>query len=161
MHRGWKKGNSILYGERDCFAVPLGNSHVMGLIARGNSRTRVLFGYFFGPSLAGLGTDLNLPDKSPSDAILVGQFGDLYLSKGRWQIVGRVEPWSRAAWPFGPLGRIDSLVPGRAYRVWYDNDNPALVTRKETCEPEDILGLPNDGVMGAEFVERRLQRLLS
>lgn len=72
-----------------------------------------------------------------------------------------MEPWSRAAWPFGPLGRIDPLVPGRAYRVWYDDDNPALVTRKETCELEDILGLPSDGVMGAEFVERRLQRLLS
>lgn len=150
------------YKEGQGFGIALGDmAYAMGLVARGSERTKVLFGYFFGPFGAEPPTIADLKCKSPQDAILSGMFGDSYLHKGRWPLLGQLEQWNREDWPFGPCGRVDLLIADRAYKTWYSDDDPRQMIREVICTPADIIGLPKDGIMGAALVEARLKKLLA
>lgn len=51
-------------------------------------------------------------------------------------------------------------VTGRAFRVLYEDSDPAcLVAEEQVAEPMAD-GSPSDGLMGAGFVEIRLTKLL-
>lgn len=95
-----------------------------------------------------------------SDAALVEAFGDLGLVNETWPLLGRLEGWDRRAWPTPAFGRFEELT-GRAFRAIYDDTNPNRLVREEQIDPSELVGLPKDGLLGAEAVERLLTRLLS
>lgn len=148
------------YCEGDWFAVPLGNDgFAVGLVARVAPKGAVLFGYFFGPRRQLMPTVDDVREFRPSDAVLVGMFGDLFLLQGRWPVIGKVEPWERARWPMPAFGR---RVPGHdlAYRVEYPDDNPNGLPRETRITVEECQHLPSDGLDGARAVEITLAHLL-
>ena len=149
----------VKYAEGDWFAVPLRSSgYALGLLARSNPKGALL-GYFFGPRLPVLPTQATAAGLTPAQAVLVGKFGHLGLKHGKWPIVGRVEPWDRAAWPMPVFVRYEELT-GRSFHVFYDPDDPVRLLREEQVPPGPAEQLPADGLMGAGFVESRLTRLL-
>jgi hypothetical protein len=150
---------SLSYKEGDWFAVPLsGKGFSVGLVARANGRG-VLLGYFFGPRRSELPNVADLVELSPIDAVLVGQFGHLGLKQERWPVLGALDGWERERWPMPSFIRRDILT-GRSWRMLYDDDDPNLFLREEPVRPGEDENLPEDGLMGAEFTELRLSRLL-
>jgi len=149
------------YSEGDWFAVPLRDGgFAVGIIARAMPRKEgVLLGYFFGPRRDEVPALEELGDLSAPDAVMIEMFGDLGLIRGEWPLLGRVNGWDRSAWPTPEFGRFEELT-GRAFRVIYDDDNPNRVVREEQVDPNELAGLPKDGLSGAGAVERMLTRML-
>ena len=57
--------------------------------------------------------------------------------------------------------RYEELT-GRTFRVYYDDRDPARLLREEVANGNEAQQLlPQDGLVGAGFVELRLTRLLS
>jgi hypothetical protein len=149
------------YAEGDWFAVPLREGgFAIGVIARAMPRKEgVLLGYFFGPRRDGLPILDELKSLSASDAVLVERFGHLGLMHGTWPLLGRIDDWERDAWPTPAFGRFEELT-GRAFKVIYDDANPNRLVREELVDPDELVGLPKDGLSGAGAVEGILTRLL-
>lgn len=149
------------YSEGDWFAVPLRDGgFAVGVIARAMPRKEgVLLGYFFGPRRDEVPTFEEISDLSASDAVMVEIFGDLGIIHREWPLLGRVNGWDRSAWPTPEFGRFEELT-GRAFKVTYDDNNPNLVVHEEQVDPDELVGLPRDGLSGAGAVERMLTRML-
>lgn len=146
------------YREGDRFSVPLKpDGYATGMIAR-VGKAGVLFGYFFGPALE----QPALPQESGmtgSDAILIGRFGDLDLLNSRWVNHGPSAHWDRDDWPLVPLVREYSLL-GKRTLCLYESDDPSSLPREVPLSLEEATEAPNDALMGAGAVERRLSRML-
>lgn len=147
------------YREGAAFAVPLPDGgFALGIVARMAPNGKCLLGYFFGPRQDTPNFDLG--SLSADAAVLVGRFGDLHLIDGKWKIVGQVPDWDRSRWPLplflwrDPLG----FLPDRV--VIYDEDDLAKLGK---WERRLVIpgGIPEDGLMGAGFVETKLSMLLS
>lgn len=150
---------SVKYAEGDWFAIPLREGgYGVGLLARAN-RNGVLLGYFFGPAMSAIPSLDDVVMLNPSQAVLVGHFGHLGLKGGTWPIVGKSPQWDRLGWPSPMFFRFEELS-GRWFRVFYDDDDPNRVVREEQVSAAAAQGLPQDGLMGAGFVEIQLGRLL-
>jgi Immunity protein 26 len=148
------------YREGDWFAVPLrGDGFAVGLIARANP-SGVLLGYFFGPKRPAVPELDELAGLRRMDAVSVRKFGDLGLMQGRWPIVGRREEWDRREWPMPVFVRYEELT-GRAFRVFYADDDPNNVLREEQAAPDEVETSASDGLMGAGFAEQALTTLLA
>jgi hypothetical protein len=123
----------VNYQEGDWFAVPLRDGgFAVGVVAR--EPESCVAGYFFGPRCDELPTLNDVRDLRPHDAILVGKFGHLGLSQGKWSILGRLDIWDRAGWPMLVLVRYEELT-GRSFHVYYDDDDPAKLLREEQIRP--------------------------
>jgi Immunity protein 26 len=149
----------LRYREGSAFRIPLPHGgFARGVVARMAPGGRILLGYFFGPRM--FSADTSPSDLLPSEAILVGRFGDLHLIDGKWEIFGEIGGWNRADWPIPEFIHRDSLgvVPDKIVR-YSDNDIGGLGTREH--RPVIPTGLAEDGLMGAGFVEIRLSRLLA
>ena len=145
--------------EGDWFAVPLrAGGFAAGVVARANPRG-VMFGYFFGPKRTEVPALEDVTSLTPADAVLVGKFGDLGLLRGTWPVLGPGPHWDRGRWPMPPLIRYEELT-GRSFRVYYADDDPNELIREEQVPPGETEDGPEDGLMGAGFVEKRLTRLL-
>ena len=144
------------YGEGDLFAVPLRDGgYAVGLAARTDGKG-IVVGYFFGqrfdiPPEAG--------EVDPSDVVWISMFGDLGLVKREWPVIGRLPGWRREDWPMPVFGRRESLTD-RVLRVEYPDDEPNAVPRETRITEEEVAELPEDGLAGAGFVEKRMTRLL-
>jgi Immunity protein 26 len=150
----------VNYREGDWFAVPLRDGgFAVGVVARANPQAALL-GYFFGPRRDELPPLGDVRDLRPHDAILVGKFGHLGLTQGKWPILGRLDSWDRADWPMPVLVRYEELT-GRSFHVFYDDDDPAKLLREEQIRPGTAEQGPKDGLMGAGFVETVLTGALS
>jgi Immunity protein 26 len=148
------------YSEGDWFAVPLGsNDFALGIIARANPKG-VLLGYFFGPRRQQLPSLADAAGLLPDDAILVGKFGHLGIRGGSWPLLGQQPGWDRSSWPTPVFVRYEEL-PGRTFQVRYDDADPNRVIDETQVEPGAAEQGPQDGLMGAGFVERRLTALLA
>jgi hypothetical protein len=147
------------YREGDWFAVPLRTGgYGVGIVARANPRGALL-GYFFGPRRAKLPALKDLAELMSADAVLVGRFGHLGLTQGKWHVLGRREGWNRADWPTPVFVRYEELT-GRSFRVFYDDNDPTRVIREEQIAPGPDEQGPKDGLMGAGYVELALSALL-
>jgi hypothetical protein len=150
----------LKYAEGDLFAVPVrGGGYALGVLARQNRRG-VLLGYFFGPRR---GVIPRVDDVGPLNAraaVLVGQFGHLGVKNGSWPVLGRTPGWVRDDWPSPPFARFEELT-GRWFQMFYADDDPNRLLRQEPLDAQAAQSLPEDGLMGARFVETRLDRLLS
>jgi hypothetical protein len=96
----------------------------------------------------------------PTDAVLVGKFGHLGLTRGTWLIIGRLADWDRTKWPMPVFVRYEELT-GRSFNVFYDDDDPAKLLREEWIAPGARPQGPKDGLMGTGFVEKILTSPLS
>ncbi|BCH01507.1 hypothetical protein ACVILI_004727 [Mesorhizobium sp. USDA 4775] len=146
------------YREGSVFRIPLPDgSFASGVVARMAPRGRILLGYFFGPKM--FSADIAASDLLPSEAVLVGRFGDLHLIDGKWEIFGEMGGWNRADWPIPEFIHHDALhiLPDTIVR--YSDDDIVLGTRER--RPVIPTGLAEDGLMGAEFVEISLSELLA
>jgi hypothetical protein len=148
-----------VYGEGDWFAVPLRNGGFgVGLIARANSNGGLL-GYFFGPRHVRVPVLSDLVGLSARDAVLIGKIGHLGLKQGKWPVLGRTAGWDRNEWPMPVFIRHEELS-GRSYRVFYDPHDPNRLLREERVLVGETARGPEDGLMGAQYAEIRLSRLL-
>ncbi len=148
------------YSEGDWFAVPLRpEAYALGIVARANQRKATLLCYFFGPPYGRIPALADTVNLTAGDAVLVGMCGHLGLTSGSWQILGRSREWRRSEWPMPVFGRYEELT-GRHFHVFYDDDDPASRPREREVAAQDAAFLPEDGSMGAGFVEARLSRLL-
>jgi hypothetical protein len=144
--------------EGDWFAVPLRtDGFAVGVVARAG-RGGVLLGYFFGPRRqAQPGID-DVSHLRAEQAVLVGRFGHLGLTEGTWPLLGRARGWDRSTWPTPVFVRHDEMT-GRTLHVRYDDSASRLIS-ETPVSPGPADPAPQDGLMGAGFVEIRLTRLL-
>lgn len=149
---------TLPYRESTAFSVPLpSGGSALGVVGRMAPKGKLLLGYFFGPRKLNPEWDLQFID--PAQAVLVGRFGDLYLVEGRWQTIGLMPGWERSEWKIpeflkrDPLGVIPDSV------VVYDDTDISVQSRWET-RASIPQGLAEDGLMGAGFVEKKLEKLL-
>jgi hypothetical protein len=147
------------YQEGDWFAVPLREGgFAVGVIARANPRGALL-GYFFGPHHREIPDLEEAANLRPEDAVLVGKFGHLGLTQGKWPILGQLNPWDRTKWPMPVFVRYEELT-GRTFLVFYDADDPATVLAERQTESVAAEQNPKDGLMGAGYVEIVLTKRL-
>lgn len=150
----------VKYREGDWFAVPLlDRGYGTGLIARANPQG-VLLGYFFGPPRPQIPELAEVTGLRPADAVLVGKFGHLGITQGKWPLLGQADGWDRRQWPTPVFIRYEELT-GRSFHVFYDDDDPSRLLRKERIAPGEAEQAPRDGLMGAGFAENMLSRLLA
>jgi hypothetical protein len=146
------------FPEGTWFAVPLRDGgFCRGLMARTDGKGRA-FGYFFGPKASSADELPNVSGLRPTDAILVGRFGDLGLISGKWKVIGKAAPWDRAAWPMLPFIRVDEKADTAMMTTL--NDEFEIIS-DEPCDPSLAKAFPKDSMMGYGFVEIRLTRLLN
>jgi hypothetical protein len=147
------------YREGDWFAVPLRNGgYAVGVVARANPKAALL-GYFFGPRRADVPSLEDVADLKPGDAVLVGKFGHLGLTQGKWPILGRLEDWNRGHWSVPVFVRYEELT-GRSFKVFYDDADPNKLLGEEQVAPGEGEQGPKDGLMGAGYAEKVLTSLL-
>jgi hypothetical protein len=130
----------------------------VGIVARANPRAALL-GYFFGPRQRAIPSLDDVTDLKASEAVLVGRFGHLGLTRGRWPIIGQLEGWDRRDWPMPVFVRYEELT-GRSIRVIYDADDPAKMMQEEEILPGADEQQPKEGLMGAGYLEKALTSLL-
>lgn len=119
----------------------------------------VLLGYFFGPRRREPASIEEVTVLAPQHAVLVGRFGHLGIAGGTWPLLGRASGWDRSTWPTPVFVRCEELT-GRAVHVRYDDDDPNRVIGETPIRTAHVEQGPQDGLMGAGFVEIRLTRLL-
>lgn len=147
------------YREGDWFAVPLREGGFgIGIVARANA-DGALLGYFFGPLRVETPNLCDVAVLKSGDAVLVGKFGHLGITQGKWPVLGRVDDWDRAEWSMPVFVRYEELT-GRTFKVFYDDNDPNRVLREEQVLPGSAEQGPKDGLMGAGFVEKVLTTLL-
>jgi hypothetical protein len=147
------------YAVGDWFAVPLRDGgFAVGLIARAHPGG-VLLGYFFGPKRAEIPRLDEMEGLKAVDAVLVRKFGHLGLVGKKWPRLGQLEGWDLREWPMPVFVRYEELT-GRSFRVFYDENDPNKLIRKEQVPPGEAEQGPKDGLMGVEFAEAILTNLL-
>jgi hypothetical protein len=153
----------IKYDVGQWFAVPLrSGGYALGVIVRGSYRTRGGLGYFFGPRYGEMPLGALTLSLQPIDAILIAWFGDLGIIEGRWPLIDDASPFGRSDWPVPKFGRRAALDPSMGWLVEYDQDAQGFdVVQGVRCQAAEIVGLPEDGVWGADAIEAQLTKLLS
>lgn len=147
------------YCEGTWYAVPLRDGgFAVGVVARATAKGKVILCYFFGPRRTSVPTLAEVESLIPNNAILVVRVGDLALLRGEWPIIGKAQSWNRSDWPMPAFVRRDPLSR-KAWRVYYSDDNPNLVTREEP-EPFEST-LDRDSVLGSGAAELVLTKILT
>jgi len=148
------------YEEGDWFAVPLRNGgYALGVVARLDGNGGII-GYFFGPKYYAPPSLDEVTDKTASNAILVSNFGDLGLRRGKWKRIGKDPRWDRNQWPIPPFVRTDA-VSGVHRKAIYTEDNLNTERALLPCSLVEAATLPRDGIAGYGAVEIKLTKLLS
>ena len=146
--------------QGDWFAVPLRTGdYATGVAARANRSGQIL-GYFFGPAQRSVPVLGDTERYSPSEAVLVCIFSSLKLERRAWPLLGRFQEWNRDEWPMPAFSRFQELNDAH-YLQYYDDMNPNMAVRSVVVSAEEAANYPEDGLMGAGFVEARLTRLLA
>ena len=149
------------YCSGDCFIVPLrSGGFARGLVVRLNGKGRV-FGYFFGPIIAARSVVIDTADLRPDKAILVCQFGDLGLLKREWKVFGHLPRWMPDEWPMPKFLHIDKAGDMAFFRKYDDNTLKFISEERVPLSSITIGNVPEDGLMGAGFVEIRLTNILA
>lgn len=155
----------IKYSEGQWFAVPLQDGgYALGIIVRGNYKTKGGLGYFFGPRYEDIPGEQETWLKGPSDAILIAWFGDLGIIWGRWPLISSMRPFRREEWPVPKFHRIDALRPDKGWLVEYSSEAKGVgeqPIRETYCDAKELMGLPKDSLLGYGAVEIILTKLLS
>ncbi|WP_323101790.1 Imm26 family immunity protein [Intrasporangium sp. YIM S08009] len=141
------------------FTVPLRTDGLaIGVVGRA-STSSILFGFFFGPRRNETPPLDSLGELTPAGAALIGRFGHLGLRDGRWPVLGTLPDWDRSRWAMPTFARREPIT-GATFSTRYDDQDPARLVGEERVREELVACSPDDGLMGAGFVEIRLTRLL-
>jgi hypothetical protein len=152
-----RRKKTLPYREGTWFAVPLRtNGYAVGVVSRMDGRGAV-FGYFFGPKLAGIPRQDEVGLLSANDAKWSCLFGDLGLLQSEWSIIFHAADWDRASWPLPPFVNVDRTT-GKAVKVILNDD--LTFASQAPCEPSLAERYPEDGAFGYGAVEIRLTDLL-
>jgi hypothetical protein len=157
------KPKRVKYHEGQWFAVPLDQGgYALGVIVRGGPSKHGGLGYFFGPRQREVPTDSATDAVQPKDAVLITWFSDLAILDGRWPLVESARLVSRSAWPIPLFRRTDSLMPGVAWLIEYDQDAIGLeaIISKTKHPAYELEGLPEDLTSGAVALQTKLSKLL-
>lgn len=147
------------FGEGTWIAVPLRDEgFAVGRIAR--AKRSILLGYFFGIRFYSPPLITDVEHFTASEAILVGTFGYLGLKQGKWPVLGKGENWDRTQWPMPRMVRHEEIT-GRILGVHYDDDDPSIFLGEEVITAGEAAQGPEDGLMGAGFVELALTALIN
>ena len=118
----------IKYSEGQWFAVTLpGGGYALGIIVRGNYRTKGGLGYFFGPRYSNVPIGVDTLSKDKDNSIHIGFFSDLGIIRGEWPLISGGKPFSREDWPVPFFRRLDPIRKGLAFLVEYDQNFPAMI----------------------------------
>ena len=151
-------GRNLPYDAGSVFAVPLpSGAFAIGVVALTNDKGLIL-GYFFGPpqpDVESVGGQIAVLCADKAD--YVARAGDLGLIEGKWPVVGEIPKWNQVEWPLPEFRFVDPLFH-KSYRTIYERVDDT--GRRVPAAVEEIASLPEDGVAGAGFVEKRLGRLL-
>jgi Immunity protein 26 len=148
------------YREGDWFAVPLASGgYAVGLVARCSRQGKILLGYFFGPRRAELPELSDLLQLAPADAVLVDLFGDLFLYRRQWPILGSTPDWDHGRWPMPIFGAVDELT-GIGWRIEYPDEDPTADPRRTRVSGAEASRLPEDRLRGAGAVAKQLDQQL-
>lgn len=154
----------VIYYEGQWFAVPLRDGYFgIGIIVRGNYRTKGGLGYFFGPKYPDIPTANATYLKDKDNAMLICQFGDLGIVQGDWPLINNGKPFSREEWPVPLFHRVLPVPDNKAVIVEYKqdfNDMEAPFRESTVSLSEEILRLPEDGLFGSGAVEIKLTKLI-
>lgn len=150
---------AILFYEGDVFAIPLRTGgYAVGVIARVSAdNSGGLLGYFFGKKFESMPSKDVIVSLRPLEAIRVLKFGDLFLQKKKWPIVGSIENWDRKDWPMPDFVRKDDISK-KAWRARYSDDRISKII-SEHPEPFDS-SLERDSVFGGGAIELLLTKEL-
>jgi hypothetical protein len=147
------------YKEGTWFAVPLRDSgFAIGLVARATRRGGVILCYFFGPNRTSVPSLADVEPLRRDDALCAWSIGNLHFIEGKWPIIGESTSWSREEWPMPQFIRREDFS-GRAWRVYYSDQDPNKVIREE-AESYDCETLETDSLRGAGAVEIALSKIL-
>ena len=148
------------YGPGSLFAVPLNDGgYGLGLVARTSSRS-ILLGYFFAQRRAQVPMLSDVKNLSPNDSVLIGRFSNLGLKQGKWEVLGPMVGWVPEEWPMPVFARTEPIT-GRSIQVHYDDSDPSRRLGEEAVPSGDNDGKPEDGLMGAGYVENVLTDVLA
>lgn len=122
-------------------------------------RAGILFGYFFGTRFEAVPEASEFARLSAGEAVWVVEFSYLGLRNGSLKLVRCTWPWNKEPWPFPSFSHRDPIT-GRYWRRRLDETDLATTLSQEPISEEEAIKLPEDGLAGAVFVEKRLSRLL-
>lgn len=143
----------------DWFLVPLDEGcFALGIVAL--VQNLVVLGYFFPKVYVEVPSKAEINQWKYTDAIFIHLTSGWYLENGKWPIIHHSLDFKKSSWPLTDFGSIDSLDPKIAYRTRYIDGNIGQLGYRWSVSPEEIVGLPQDGLAGVGFVELRLRRLL-
>ena len=94
------------------------------------------------------------------DAWAIKTFGDSAITQGDWLSVGSVPEWKREEWPM-PVFRRREERYGTWFKVHYDEADLNTTVRETTAGPDEVEGLPDDGLLGSALAPEWLSRLLA
>ena len=137
--------------------MPLSGGDGWVVVAR-VGRVGEILGYFFASSGAG-GIEAKALASRSDEATFVGVASALGISKRAWKKLGQLTDWNRDQWPVPLFQRRDPLRPERAFVVEYGQDDLGTPIGVRSVSKEQVAGLPEDGLAGRVFAERRLARL--
>jgi hypothetical protein len=148
------------YKEGTVFLVPLRDGgYARGIVARSAPKGKILFGYFFGPSLE-KSDECDTTDLTPGSSILQLRFGDLGLVKREWHVCCGYPCWDKSDWPMPEFLRTEPIL-GKAWFVKYSDDDPSKIIGERAALTDD-LGVPNAlygyGAVEIELTDKLLKK---
>jgi hypothetical protein len=154
----------IHYSEGQWFAIPLKKGgYAIGIITRGEYKTKGGLGYFFGPKYNDIPSGEETFLKNSNNAIFIGIFGDLGIIRGEWPLIENGKPFIRKDWPVPLFHRISPLQPEVAYVVEYAQESFVMyrpIRERVVQVTKEVTSMPKDSVYGYGAVEIKLTRLL-
>lgn len=151
------------YCEGDWFCVPIQQDrYVVGVIARVAVTKKIMFGYFFAPSICDIPElfDYEICQYNYQQSIFSCLFGNLGFVKEEWPIIGLCDNWNMIDWPLPLFKRVDPIT-GTTWLDELDEDTLTSVINTITVKDgRNCDGIPEHSVYGHKALEITLRKLI-
>lgn len=151
------------YKEGDWLAIPLDKGgYALGIIARANSKSDYLLGYFFLIRFSSLPDQEVMAKLTSKDSAMISWFSDIGIKEDKWQVIPNHKPFSRKDWPVPIFGRPNLVEHGKGFLIEYDQEEPisSQPIRETACNSEQLTDLPIDRKSGHLALVKKLSHLL-
>ena len=137
------------------FALPLNEQFGVGLIAAVNGP--IALSYFFKKTFDQI-PPCSQVKVDRSEIAWIKIISTMGITKGYWRIIGYDASFDSNEWPI-PFFRNKSAINDQWYKVSY-NSQLEEIKREVVSNISEIQHLPDDGIAGTTFVEKKLLNLL-